>query len=171
MRIISIAIILIINIILQSTYFEYIQIIGIKPNTSIIIVVSFAIMRGSTEGAITGFFAGLLQDILFGSNIGTHALLNLYVGYFCGKVNKDFFSENYFLELGLCAASVFCYECIIYIFGFLIRGKIDFIYFLNHIILPEVVYTSAISLIIYKIIYLINSKIENHEKSTRKFIG
>lgn len=171
MRFLVIGLILIVNIIFQSTYFEYIQIIGVKPNTAIIIIVSFAIMRGSYEGALIGFFSGLLQDMLFGTNIGLHALLGLYVGYFCGKVNKDFFSENYFLELFLCFISVLSYECIIYIFGFLIRGRTNFLYFFNYIILPEVVYTSFISLAMYKIMYLINSKIEAHEKLTRKFLG
>lgn len=171
MRILVISAILIINTILQSTYFEYIQIIGVKPNTAIIIIVSFAIMRGSFEGALVGFFSGLIQDILFGPNIGTHALLGMYVGYFCGKVNKDFFSENYFLELALCAASVLGYECIIYVFFFLLRGKTDFLYFFNRIILPEVVYTSFISLFIYKIMYWINNKVEAHENLTRKFLG
>ncbi len=171
MRIVVITAILIINTILQSTYFEYIEIIGVKPNTAIIIIVSFAIMRGSFEGALIGFFSGLLQDILFGSSVGTHALLGMYVGYLCGKVNKDFFSENYFLELVLCAASVLGYECIIYFFFFLMRGKTDFLYFFNRIILPEVVYTSFISLFIYKVMYLINDKIEAREKLTRKFLS
>lgn len=170
MRIIVIGIILLINTILQSTYFEYIQIIGVKPNIAVIIIVSFAIMRGSFEGAVIGFFSGLIQDILFGSNIGMNALMGLYIGYFCGKVNKDFFSDNYFLELVLCAISVFVYGCIIYIFGFLIRGKTDFLYFFNSIILPEVVYTSFISLFVYKFMYWINGKIEEHEKLTRSFL-
>ncbi len=168
MRCIIISIILIINTILQSTYFEYIKIIGIKPNTAIIIIVSFSIMRGSFEGSLIGFASGLLQDIFFGTNIGTHALLGLYIGYFCGKVTKDFFSDNYILELCLCFISVLSYECIIYVFGFLIRGKTDFSYILNNIILPEVVYTSFISLFIYKMLYFINSKIEEHEKPTKK---
>lgn len=171
MRIFIVTFILIVNTILQSTYFEYIQILGIKPNVSIVIIVSFAIMRGSFEGALIGFFSGLLQDILFGTNIGTNAILGLYVGYFCGKVNKDFFSENYLLEMCLCALSVLCYECIVYVFSFLIRGKTNFIYMFNHIIFPEIVYTSFISIFIYKIIYWINDKIESHENLTRKFLS
>jgi len=170
MRILVVGIILIINTILQSTYFEYIQIIDIKPNTAIVIIVAFALMRGSFEGAIIGFFAGLLQDMIFGSNIGLNALLGLYVGYFCGKLNKDFFTENYFLELGLCIVSVLFYECVVYIFGFLVRGKTDFIYCLNTIIIPEVVYTSFISLFVYKFLYFVNSKLEDREKIKRSFL-
>jgi len=90
MRIIVVGFILLVNIILQSTYFEYIQIIGVKPNTAIAVIVAFSLMRGSFEGAVIGFFSGLLQDILFGSNIGFNALLGMYIGYFCGKLNNDF---------------------------------------------------------------------------------
>lgn len=170
MRILVIGIILILNTILQSTYFDYIEIINIKPNTAIIIIVSFALMRGSFEGAIIGFCAGLLQDLLFGTSIGINALLGMYIGYFCGKLNKDFYSENYLLELILCVFSVLFYDSVIYILGFLVRGKTDFIYFLNNIIIPEVVYTSVLSLLVYKLLYFVNYKIESREKLTRSFL-
>ncbi len=167
MRIFVVVFILFMNIILQSTYFEHMQILGVKPNTAIIIIVAFSLMRGSIEGAVIGFFAGLLQDILFGSNIGFNALLGMYVGYFCGKLNKDFYSENYFLELGLCILSVLCYEFIVYIFNFLLLGKVNFWYYFNTIIFPEMVYTSFVSIFVYKLLYIVNGKLEEFEKSRR----
>ena len=169
MRILVVGFILFINIILQSTYFEHIQIIGVKPNTAIIIIVAFSLMRGSFEGALIGFCAGLLQDILFGSNIGFNALLGMYIGYFCGKLNKDFYSENYFLELGLCILSIFCYEFIVYVFNFLLIGKVNLLYYFNTIIFPETVYTSFLSVFLYKLLYILNSKLEEHEKTIRRF--
>ena len=59
MRILLTGILIFVNFILQTTLLPYISIGGILPNTVLIIVVSYALLRGSTEGAIVGFFSGL----------------------------------------------------------------------------------------------------------------
>ena len=53
------------------------------------------------------------------------------------------------------------------IMAFILRGKLSFGYFIKSIIIPELIYTITLSLIIYQIAYLINEKIEEHEKSSR----
>ena len=59
MRILLTGILIFVNFILQTTLLPYISIGGILPNTALlIIVVSDALLRGSTEGAIVGFFSG-----------------------------------------------------------------------------------------------------------------
>ena len=86
-RVITLAIVLFLNLILQSTVLQHIAIIGIVPNTALIIILSMALLRGSTEGAAVGLFAGLLQDLFFGSSIGYYAFLGLVTGYIAGKFN------------------------------------------------------------------------------------
>lgn len=169
MRVLIIGTILILNTMLQSTYWQYIRIRGVTPNLSIIIIVSFALLRGSMEGAMIGFFVGLLYDIFYGGVIGFHAMLGMYVGYLCGKPNQNFFRENYLLPFLLVIFSTFAYEIIVYVTNFLIRGKIDFAYFFNRVILPEVVYTAIPTMLVYKLIYIINEKIERREQHNRKF--
>lgn len=169
MRIISISLILVITNILQSTYFQQFRIRGAIPNFYIMIIVSFALLRGSKEGAIVGFFAGLLQDIYFGTSIGFYALMGMYVGYFCGKLNKNFYRESFLLPLVLTIFSTLLYEFTVYVFTYLVRGRVQILYFLNNIILPEVVYTGVISLFIYQGIYYLNERLEIRENKHRKF--
>lgn len=169
MRAFSISLILIITNVLQSTYFQHIRIRGAIPNFYITIIVSFALLRGSKEGAVVGFFAGLLQDIYFGTAIGFYALLGMYVGYLCGKLNKNFYRENFLLPIILTIVSTFFYELTVYIFTYLVRGKVEFSFFLNNIIVPEVVYTGVISVIVYQGIYYLNRKLEFREKKNRSF--
>lgn len=169
MRAFSISMILIVTNVLQSTYFQHFRIRGTIPNFYIIIIVSFALLRGSKEGAIVGFFGGLIQDIFFGTSIGFYALLGMYVGYFCGKLNNDFYRDSFLLPITLTVFSTFFYELSVYIFTYLVRGKVQFIYYLNNIILPELVYTGVISIFIYQCIYFLNEKLELREKKYRKF--
>lgn len=166
MRIFVISIILLITNILQSTIFDIIRIKGISPNFTIMIIVSFALIRGSKEGAIIGFFAGLLMDITFGTTRGYLAIVGACIGYFCGKFNKDFYRENLILPFGLTLIGTAVYGFSISLM-FLLRGKINYIYFIKNIILPEIIYTVILSIIVYQLVYIINEKIEKNEKTKR----
>lgn len=168
MRVIAIFFTLCINLVLQSTLFQYIEIINIKPNTSILLIISYAILRGDLEGSIVGFFCGLLQDILFGRYVGLYALLGFFLGYFCGKPFKDFYRENYMIPLFLAAAGTVIYQSAFYFLSFLFAGKSNYLYFFNKVILPETVYTTVLAMPVYRVIYFINKKLEMREDESRK---
>ena len=160
--------ILIANYSLQVTLFQYIEILDVKPNTALIIIISYSILRGDVEGAILGFFAGLLQDIYFSSYIGLYALMGMLAGYFCGKPFKDFFRENFFLPLSLVAFCSLIQQCILYMVNFLFRSKLDFLFYIRIFVLPESVYTIILTVPVYSLMYWINNKLEEIEKGTRK---
>jgi len=155
------------NLTLQSTVFGYIEIIGIRPNAALLIVVSYAILRGDTEGAAAGFAAGLLQDCFFGDFIGMNALLYMTIGYLCGKPFKDFFHENFFFPLLLGAIGILFYGHATYFTNFLFRGKLDYFYYFRKIILPETVYTVALAIPVYRLVYALNNRVERRERTRR----
>lgn len=163
-RIISIFIIIIINIILQSTIIQDITIGGISFNLLIITVVSFALIRGKVEGAIIGFSIGLMQDIFFGGTVGFYALLYMYVGYFSGFLNKTFYRDNILIPIFIISTSDLLFNMAVYIFTYLFRGRTELSYYFMNIILPELVYTAFACVLIYKLYLLINDKIELFEK-------
>ena len=164
MRVLITALFIIINFFIQSTILHYIEIRGVIPNTTIILVVSYALLRGSVEGAIVGFFTGILQDIFFGVSIGYFALLNTITGYLFGRGNHNFYRENYILPMMLCAIAVFSYETIIYITGFLFRGQLNFLYILGNTLLPETVYSCIFTIPLYRILFGTNECLELKEK-------
>lgn len=150
------ALILIFNLILQSTLFEYISIIGIKPNTAIIIVASIAFMRGEVEGGITGLVAGFLQDSFFGHFLGLNMFIYMIIGYFCGKFLSGFYKESVIIPTLIALVADFCYGFLFYTISILMRGYTNFEYFLSTIILPEMVYTAIVSIVVYRILLKIN---------------
>ena len=167
MRVIVIFFTIIVNFILQTTVFGYIEIIGIKPNTAVLMVVSYAILRGDVEGAIVGFFSGLLQDWFFGNIIGMYALMHMLIGYVCGKPFKDFFHTNIFSPMLLGSASIFIYGIVFYVFNFMFRGRLDFFYYFSRIIVPETMYTIAVIVPIYRLVYAIDNRLAKKEKVKR----
>lgn len=167
-RIITVFSVLCVNIVFQSTILQNFSINGIIPNTAIIIVVSMALLRGSTEGAACGIAAGFLQDAFFGSSIGYYALLGMLLGFFAGKFNKGFYRENYVLPVIVGIVSTVVYESCIFLTSVLFSGNVMYFYFLLNVILPETVYNAVTTIIIYRILFSINGYLEEKEKYKRK---
>ena len=91
--------------VLQTTTFQSLSIASIAPNLLIIVVSSFGLMRGKTEGMYIGFFSGLLIDIFCGFYLGIYALLYMYVGYLTGLFQKRFYPEDIKLPLLIISVS------------------------------------------------------------------
>lgn len=165
------AILIFICFLLQCTVFRSLAFGGIVPNLLIVLTASFGFMRGEKTGLIIGFFCGLLVDIFFASVIGFYALLYMYIGYMNGKFCTIFYPQDIKLPIALILGSDFSYGIICYVFMFLLRGRFDFVYYLVHIILPEIVYTIVVTLLLYPLILWINTCLERGEqRSGKKFV-
>ena len=155
---------------LQCTLFKVLSLASVSPNLLLIITFAAGFMRGKKEGMYVGLFCGLLLDLFFGKVIGFQALLYMYIGFINGIFNRVFYDEDVTLPIGLLCASDFIYNFVCYVFAFLIRNRLDFGYYLIHIILPEMLYTVIIMLIFYRPMLWANHKIEKSEKrSASKF--
>ena len=150
--------------VLQTTVFQSISFAGISPNLLIIVVASFGLMRGKTEGMYVGFFSGLVIDIFCGFYLGIYALLYMYVGYVTGLFQKRFYPEDIKLPLLLISGSDLISNLLIYVILFLTRSRYDFSYYFLNVIVPELVYTMVITIFFYLLLLKINQKLESFEK-------
>lgn len=170
-RILIYGIIIIVCFLLETTVFEHLAIASIIPNLLIVVTSAFGFMRGKKEGLLIGFFCGLLKDILGGSMIGFYALIYMVIGYCNGFFRRLFYDEDIKLPIALIAASEFIYSLVIYVFLFMLRSDFKFGYYFGHIIMPELVYTTLITIGLYQIILHINRRLEEEEKrSASKFV-
>jgi len=155
---------------LQSTLFALFSVGGIRPNLLIIATASLGFLGGKRTGIYAGFFSGLLIDVGFRSVYGINALIYMYIGFTCGLLKKVLFPKDIKLPLLFIAVSDFCYNVLYYFFHFFFRGKFDFIYYLKHIMLPEIVYTALMACIIYPFIHFVMRRIEVPEKKGEQTI-
>lgn len=90
---VKIAIVVILNLLLQTVLFNRIKILGVNPNLTIPIVVALALGFGAYTGGFSGLFIGLLEDILFARVLGVKALVYFVIGFLIGNsemgINKD----------------------------------------------------------------------------------
>ena len=167
----EVLVIIVVCFLLECTVFQKIAFASITPNLLIIITSAFGFMRGKKEGMFVGFLSGLLVDIFFNELIGFYALIFMVIGYVNGFFKRIFYAEDIKLPLILIAASDFIYAHIVYIFLFIVRSRFNYLYYLNHIIMPELIYTILVTLILYQLILHINQKLEAEEKrSASKFV-
>lgn len=162
---------------MQVTLFNYIRIFNIKPNLFIVFIIIAAFFRGSYEGAIIGFFAGITQDMVSGKVLGFYAILGMYLGLAVGSINKRLYRENIILNILNTFVFSFLYEFVLFVLlkwcPLLIgRGSligINFFHALRRIILPEAVYNSLISIVVFIIFIKINNKLDAESKAARKY--
>lgn len=170
-RKIVIACTVLICFVLQSTCMQWISLGNIAPNLLIIITAAYGFMRGKKSGLLVGFFCGLLTDIFFGDVIGFYSLIYMYIGYANGFFHRIFFPEDIKLPLFLIFVSDLLYGITVYILMFLLRGRFELIYYITHIILPEMIYTIVLTFLVYPINLKINRKFDEIEKrSEKKFV-
>lgn len=159
------ALILIISYLIETTFASTLQLGNIIPNLVIIIVCMFSLLRGRRQGLIFGFFAGLLIDLFNGYEnvIGINALLYMYVGFINGIFNDIIYLHNFHIPIVSVGLSDMAVSLMTYFITFLIRNKLDLIYYFKNIIIPEIIYTVFVTLLLYKVLLVVYEKLSDYE--------
>lgn len=155
--------------VIQSTVLEYARIYNIKPNLLLIFIVAVALLKGNVEGSAVGFACGLVQDIIGGKVIGFYALLGLYLGLAVGSVNKRLYRENVLVITFFTFASTLAYEWCVYFLTTFLHSRIDFVFPIKNVILPEAFYNSAVSIFMYIFAIKIYGKLAEMDRTPRKY--
>lgn len=163
-RIVSMVFVILFSFVLQTTLFQSLSFGDISPNLLIIVTASYGFMYGKRYGMSVGFICGLLMDIFYGNILGFYALIYLYIGALNGVFERVFYQDDIKLPLALITGSDFMYSLVCYILLFMLRGRFQFLFYLQHIIFPELIYTIFITIFLYPIILIMNSKMDNSEK-------
>ena len=156
---------------LQFGLFANSPLIDTVPNILLIITVAFGFMKGKIQGMVIGFFCGLTMDILSMNAIGFHMVIFILLGYLNGALHQWLYSDYIVFPLIVTAFSGFFYGLYMYCFQFLIRNRLDFVFYLKRVIVPEVIYTVILTSVIYQLLSFINYKLEMTERrSAAKFV-
>ena len=145
--------VIIVTIIIQSTVLPLVAIQGIYPDMLLVVVVSYSLLSGKERGVGMGFFAGLVQDLAFGSVFGANTLSKLAIGYFFGLAERKVFKEHVLLPVATTAVATivncFFIFSILSIFGY----KIGIIPSIVDNVLPLTLYNLVIAIPVHHLIY------------------
>jgi rod shape-determining protein MreD len=124
--VLTVFVIIVTGILLQSTIFSQIKLLGVKPELLFLVTVTVAIVEGPREGMLVGFFAGMSQDFFLNQPKGITALTLTLLGYTVGLARQYVVSPSPLLPTVLVgvgtSAGVLCYEIVAFLLGQLDQG-------------------------------------------------
>ena len=94
-------------LLLQSTVFSQIKLLGVRPELLYVVTISMAILEGPNEGAVVGFAGGMAQDFLLDQPKGITALTLTLLGYTVGLARQYIVSPSPLLPTILVAVGTF----------------------------------------------------------------
>lgn len=165
MRVIVMGSLLYGTFLVQTTVLRYAAIFGVTPLLTMLLVITYAILRGDVEGSILGFFAGILQDIFFMDYLGLYAALFAVTGYLSGKPFKDFFRGSFILPVILTFVAMIGYALVFYFINFALLGRL--LDYFRTVMLPETLYTMLLAVPIYRLMFALNKRMERYEKKDK----
>lgn len=146
---------------MQTCVFPILSFFAATPNLILIITFSYGFIYGTMTGLICGVFAGLLMDLFYPEPFGLFILLYSYLGFFSGMFSKQLKSDSLIFPLILCTVNEAFYNAAILVYRFLAVGRMDLLYSLRHVILPELFFTLLITIIAYRILLNTNRKLDS----------
>lgn len=149
---------------IQNCIFPLLPFLSAAPNLLLILIFSFGFIHGTEAGMYYGLVAGILLDLFYSGPFGFYTLLFVWIGYVNGLCTRYYYEDYITLPLILCLVNEVAYNLYIYIFRFLIRSRLDFLYYLKQIIIPETIFTVVTTLFMYRFFLFTSRRLEEMEK-------
>jgi rod shape-determining protein MreD len=96
--------------ILQTTLLPNLAIWSVFANLPLLVVVSWGLLRGPREGALWGFLAGLMVDLLSGAPFGAATVSLIAVGFLAGLGETTVFRARIALPMIVMFLATIVYE-------------------------------------------------------------
>lgn len=94
MRIIRNILLVILALMLQTSWIPKMTILGVAPDLIVMVIVYIGVTGGQIEGTALGFLAGFFQDISMPVRLGSNALANSIVGFGAGYGKAGLVAEG-----------------------------------------------------------------------------
>ncbi len=87
-------VVLVVALLIELTVAPEIGIGSVKPDILLVATVCWALFQGPGQGALFGFFAGLLEGIFSTAVLGVSAFAKTFIGYFGGELRQRVISKS-----------------------------------------------------------------------------
>lgn len=148
---------------IQNCVFPLIPFLSASPNLLLILTFSFGFIEGKKAGMLYGVLAGILLDLFYSGPFGFYTLFYIYVGYINGICTEYYYEDYITLPLILSVVNELAYNLYVYVFRFLFRGRLDFLYYLRELIIPETIFTVVTTLFLYRFLLYIDRQLKKYE--------
>jgi len=151
-RILSLTAVIVTALLLQSTVFAQVKLLGVRPELMYVVTILMAIIEGPSEGAIVGFAGGMAQDFLLDQPKGITALTLTLLGYAIGLARQYIVSPSPLLPTILVAVGTFAGVIFYEIVSFLLGQLNDPLAFSLRVALLTALYDAVLTPLVYPVL-------------------
>lgn len=148
----KVLLLLVVAVALQTLVVSRVSVLGVTADLFLIFTVVVAIGRGSMEGAVFGFFAGLIADIAFFQPLGVRSLIYVLAGYFVGMFVARFGMMTIWGVLLLAGGTSFVTQFVFGLFQYIMGPQADFLTMVGTQMLPEAILDALIAVPVYALL-------------------
>ena len=145
----KVALLLVVAVLLQTLLVSRVSVLGVTADLFLILTILVAVSRGSMEGAIVGFFAGLVADIAFLQPLGVRALIYVLAGYFVGMFVARFETANPWAVLLLAGTASFAAQFVFGLFQYMMGPRAGFPTMVATQMIPGAILDALVAVALY----------------------
>lgn len=152
---------------LQSNFFSWFSIAGVKPNLFVVYILFIGLFGNKSMGIIYGAGVGIFLDLIFKEKVGQNLLGLALIGIIATIFDKNFSKDSRITMMFMVFGSTVIFEVASYFINYIIYSiNVELVNFVK-ILAIEVVYNILITIIIYPLIQKLGYYIENEYKCNR----
>lgn len=163
MRKLVIPVLMLILTAMQNSLFEYIRILGIKPDIILVFIVCIALIKGNPAGTIIAIWGGILEDIFFQGAFGINSLSCMLTAFIIGNIEGKIYKDNLFVPGIFAFGGTVIKEMIVYLFLYLTRTNLNITTALINKIIPEAIYNTVLIVMVYRYVVKLTNKFLNEQ--------
>ena len=131
MRMLRNILLILLALLLQTSWMHKISIFGIIPDTVLLVLVYIGISGGQIEGTLFGFTSGFLLDVYNPESMGTNALANTLVGFSVGYTRIGVVAEDFRVQALLLFLAGILHNLIYFTFHSISNPGLNFTFMLR----------------------------------------
>jgi rod shape-determining protein MreD len=112
MRKSSLWLLVLIVLVLQVTLLSRIEIMGVRPDATIIVLVYVALGLGSVVGSLLGFLVGLAKLGILSASVASMPLAGTLVGFLVGRYARRIVYQSYLVQMLIIFLSVLVFDTV-----------------------------------------------------------
>lgn len=152
---------------LQSNFFSWFNISGVRPNLFVIYILFIGLFGNKSMGILYGAIFGIIIDLLFEDKIGINMIGLVLVGFIAIIFNRNFSKDSRITIMFMVFGLTIIFEVFSYFFNYIVYSiNLEILSFIR-ILIIEAIYNILITIIIYPLIQKFGYYIENEYKGNK----
>lgn len=146
---------------LQSNFFNWFTISGVKPNLFVIYVLFIGLFGRKSMGILYGSIVGIFLDLVFKEKIGSNLLGLVFIGIIVAFFDKNFSKDSRITIMFMVLGTTIIFEIFSYFTNYILYAvNLEMLNFIK-ILMIEVFYNIIITIILYPLMQRFGYYIEN----------